>query len=168
MSAWTTIRDTTVATLATVAPALATALGGPLAGQAVAVLGQKLLGKPNATHEEVDAAIVGATPDQLLALKKEDHDFAEKMKAAGVDLRRIAAQDRDSARKSNAASVAPHVLTGLLLVVFGAEAWAVIGGYAVGIKDTTTAAIGGGIITQTLHYVHQTWTYWFGSDDESA
>lgn len=93
--------------LAKVAPALATALGGPLAGGAVAALGDVFgiktgEGSP-ASKEQLVAAISGATPDQLLALKKADQDYLVKMQELGFknieELERLAAGDRDSARK---------------------------------------------------------------------
>ena len=45
------------AIVGTVAPALATALGGPLAGVAVKAIADKVLGKPAATEADVAAAI---------------------------------------------------------------------------------------------------------------
>lgn len=62
----------------TIAGVLGTAVGGPLGplvGIAVKTLGDKLLGKPDATLPEVEAAIAAATPEQLLELKKIDADF---------------------------------------------------------------------------------------------
>lgn len=56
-----------------------------------------------ATGEAIAAAVSGATPEQLLALKTADADFALKMQALNfsttVELERVAAGDRDSARK---------------------------------------------------------------------
>jgi hypothetical protein len=80
MAKWTDI-------LATVAPTLATALGGPLAGMAVTAAASAL-GLSDATQESVANALAGAKPSDLLALKQADYD-----------LDRIAAGDRDSARQ---------------------------------------------------------------------
>jgi hypothetical protein len=56
--------------------------------------------KPNL--DAITAAVSGATPEQLLALKQADNDFALKMKAMGFeheeDLAKIANEDRASAR----------------------------------------------------------------------
>jgi hypothetical protein len=80
-------------TLAAVAPTLAAAIGGPLAGAAVNVIGQALLGREGAYDEDmISQAVLGATPDQLLALKSADGDFRVQMKKLDI-------QDRDSARK---------------------------------------------------------------------
>lgn len=66
--------------VATVAPAIATAIGGPAAGLAISALGRVLLGKSDATEDEVAAAVnAGLNGDQLLALKKEDNAFKLEM-----------------------------------------------------------------------------------------
>jgi hypothetical protein len=85
--------------LGQVAPTIATALGGPLAGVAVKALSGVLLGHENGSEDDVKAAMASASPDQLAALKKIDADFRVSMKELDIDLERIAAGDRDSARK---------------------------------------------------------------------
>jgi hypothetical protein len=85
--------------LGQIAPTIATALGGPLAGVAVKALSNVLLGHENGSEDDVKAAMATATPEQLTALKKIDADFKVQMKELDIDLERIAAGDRDSARK---------------------------------------------------------------------
>ncbi len=68
------------------APSVATALGGPLAGAAVGMLADKL-GISDKTVEGVTAALVG-NPANL-----------EKLKEIELEMYKIDAQDRDSARK---------------------------------------------------------------------
>jgi len=91
--------DTFGPLLGQVAPTIATALGGPLAGVAVKALSAVLLGHENGSEDDVKAAMASASPDQLAALKKIDADFKVSMKELDIDLERIAAGDRDSARK---------------------------------------------------------------------
>lgn len=87
----------------TVAPWLAAAATGPagLAGMAVKKLAE-VVGATDETVEAVTQAISGATPDQLLALKKADQEFSLQMQALGfkqiTDLESIAAGDRKDAR----------------------------------------------------------------------
>ena len=85
-----------------IAPALGTVLGGPMGGLAGAAL-SKALGTTDAQDATLAAAIQGATPDQLLAIKKADDDFKIQMAELGFknqsDLEAISAGDRDSARK---------------------------------------------------------------------
>lgn len=82
-----------------ISPVIATALGGPLAGTAVSALSTVLLGKENGTETEIAQALSTATPDMILKLKQADNDFAAKMKELDIDLEKISAGDRDSARK---------------------------------------------------------------------
>ena len=82
----------------TVAPSIASAVGGPLAGMATKAISEALLGKPDGTDEELLQAVDRATPEQLLALKKAEQDFAVQMRELDIDLERIAIADRDSAR----------------------------------------------------------------------
>jgi len=83
----------------TVAPSIATAVGGPLAGMATRAISEALLGKPDGTEDELIDAAAKATPDQLLALKKAEQDFAVRMRELEIDLQRIDAADRNSARE---------------------------------------------------------------------
>lgn len=87
------------AVVQSVAPTLATALGGPLAGVAVGALSEAVLGKKNGTEKEISQALQTASPDLLLAMKKADQDFQVRMTELGVDLEKLANQDRDSARQ---------------------------------------------------------------------
>jgi len=84
--------------IGSVAPTIATALGGPVAGMAVKAISGALFGHDSATEEEIRTVLANPTGDQLAALKKIDADFAVQMKALDIDLERIAAGDRDSAR----------------------------------------------------------------------
>jgi hypothetical protein len=85
--------------LRVVAPVLGTAVGGPLGGMVVGKLSEVLLGKPDGTQDEVAEAIQKASPDQLVQIKQIEADFKAHMKELDVDLERISASDRDSARK---------------------------------------------------------------------
>lgn len=68
------------------------------------------LGLSEKTTDAVKAAISGATPEQMLALKKADHDFQLQMQALGfkqiADLEAIAA-DRKDARAMQVANKSP-------------------------------------------------------------
>lgn len=88
-----------------IAPAIGTALGGPLGGIAGLAL-TKALGMPDDAAKDdntLAAAVQGANPDQLLALKKADQDFAVQMQKLGFEnleaLEAIAAGDRANARE---------------------------------------------------------------------
>lgn len=102
----------------TVAPSIATAVGGPLAGMATRAISEALLGKPDGTEDELIEAAKNATPEQLLALKQAEQDFVVRMRELDVDLERISNQDRDSARNREIQlkDITPKVLAGVITV----------------------------------------------------
>lgn len=93
------------AAIGKIAPILGTALGGPLGGAAVSAI-SSALGLSESTEEAIKSSLQGMTPEQAAALKRADQQFAlEQMKEvnrAAEEAERIAAQDRDSARKREA------------------------------------------------------------------
>lgn len=147
----------------TVAPTIATALGGPLAGLAVKAIGGVFGLGDGASDEDVAAAVRGATPEQLLALKKADQDFAVKMRELDIDLERIAAGDRDSARRREAAigGLINPTLAGLVLIGFFATVGAVLSG------EVNLSGEAGAVIGTMIGYVsakaEQVVAYYFGS-----
>lgn len=84
--------------LGQIAPTIATAIGGPVAGMAVKALAGALGLSQDSSTDDVQTALLTATPEQLAAVKKVDADFKVQMKELDIDLERIAAGDRDSAR----------------------------------------------------------------------
>lgn len=84
--------------LGSVAPSIATALGGPLAGLGVKALSKALLGAEDFSEEAVMDAMATASPEQLAAVKKIDADFKVQMKSLDIDLEALAVDDRKSAR----------------------------------------------------------------------
>lgn len=117
-----------LALVKTVAPWIGTAIAGPagpLVGMAVSAAADAL-GLSEKTVEAVKAAVSGATPEMLMAMKRADQDFAVRMQEIGfksiADLEAIAAADRDSARKMNAAthSIVPALLTCFVVGAFTA------------------------------------------------
>lgn len=105
--------------LGTVAPAIATAFGGPLAGLATKALADKLLGNPNATKEEVQAAVEGLKPEDMVRLREIDAAFKKSLVDAGIRLEEIAASDRDSARQREIKTGDNWTPRGLALLVVG-------------------------------------------------
>lgn len=85
-----------------VAPTIATALGGPLAGLAVKTLGGALLGDDSASEDDIAKALLDS--EGLLKLKQAENDFKVKMKQLDVDVYALEQKDRDSARTMAAAT----------------------------------------------------------------
>jgi hypothetical protein len=148
-----------------VAPTIATALGGPLAGIAVRALGSAL-GLPDGTPPEaVAAAVATATPDQLLDVRRADQAFAAQMKQLDVDFDKVAAQDRASAR---AREVSVHDSTpAVLAYALTAGFFALLGLLAFrGVPEVNASAVNillGGLGTAWIMAM----TYYFGSSSGS-
>ena len=98
-------------TLAAIAPTIATAMGGPLAGAATKFLANKLIGDENASIESIEAAVVGASPEMLINLKQMDAEFKLNMKKLDVDIFEIEAKDKSSARENHSHSNMPAILS---------------------------------------------------------
>ncbi len=106
------------ATLGKVAPVLAGAFGGPMAAVAVQMAGQALGLGDGATEDDIAAAVNSGNPDILLKLKECGLAFEAKMAELGVDLERIAAGDRASARDMAAKTgIKPQVVLAAIYVV---------------------------------------------------
>jgi len=106
--------------LGSIAPTLATAVGGPMAGMAVKAIAGSLLGDENASQSDIEAALVNASPSDLLKLKEADNAFKLDMERLGVDLEKIAADDRASARQREIQTkdAAPKVLATVVVLGF--------------------------------------------------
>mgnify|MGYP000855961662 CR=1 FL=1 len=86
------------------APLLGTALGGPFGAAAGAIVAKALGGdETKTTPDDLAKLVTNVTPEQLLALKNAEQEWAFKLKELELDsvekLEALAAQDRDSARK---------------------------------------------------------------------
>lgn len=87
--------------IGSIAPFLGAAIGGPFGGMAGKIIGG-IFGTKDTDEETLQKAFSEATPDQLLAIKKAENDFAIQMQELGFQnveaLEKIAADDRASAR----------------------------------------------------------------------
>jgi hypothetical protein len=126
MSAWSSALNV----VKTLAPTIATAIGGPLAGGAVMAL-ESVFGitpTPNSSTDDrtnaLAAAISGATPEQLASIRKADQDYALAMAQAGFKdtetLASLTVQDRGSARQMQMSTkgVAAPILAFVITIGF--------------------------------------------------
>lgn len=153
-----------------VAPTLATALGGPLAGIAVKTIATQLLGNSEGTEEDVAAAMAGADPQTLLKLKEIDAEFKKTMIDAGVKLEEIAAGDRDSARNREVNahdSWTPRILAAVVVTGFFLCVYAILGGHVADLKDPLIAGLIGTMVGYTSAKADQVISYYFGSSASS-
>lgn len=84
-----------------VAPTIATALGGPLAGTAASAIAE-VLGVNSQDPRALEKAIAQATPEQLTEIKKAELNFEARMKELDVDIFALETADIQNARKNNA------------------------------------------------------------------
>lgn len=158
------ILDNAVGILENVAPTIATMIGGPLAGQGIAAL-EKLFGlNPTGDKEAVLKAVAGATPEQLIEMKKLDNDLKGRFLDAGITLEKLDQEDRASARSMQVAtrSVVPAILSGAICLMAAVTAGIVLAGKT-NTTDTLAAGLTGTVIGYIFSELKQVTTYWFGS-----
>lgn len=154
-----------------VAPAIASTFGGPLAGLGVAALSTALLGKADGSEADVAAALATATPDTLLKMKEADQQFAVEMKKLDIDLEKISAGDRDSARKREVEvkDKTPRNLAYLFTIgffsVLGAELLIAVKGIEIAEAALRTLDVTLGVLFGMMLGVKE---YYFGSSHGSA
>lgn len=149
----------------TVAPTIATALGGPLAGVAVKTLASAVLGSDEGdpkTLEKQVAAALQADPNLVMRVKEAEIAFQARLEELGVEREKIAAEDRNSARQREAQtgdSWTPRLLAGAVTVGFFGVLWLVMRG--------GVPAEGGEAMLILLGSLGTAWTgiiaYYFGS-----
>lgn len=152
--------------LKTALPTLATALGGPLAGAAASFVAGKL-GLSETTVDAVKAAITGATPEQLVQMKQIDAELQKFFAGLDIDLERIAAADRASARDREAKT--GDSATPRLLALFVTAGFFGVLGY---LLTHGKPEAGGDALLVMLGSLGASWTaiiaYYFGSTKGSA
>lgn len=89
--------------IGTVAPTLAAALGGPLAGVAVGTIADAL-GLTDKSPEAIEAALINAKPEDLLKIKQAEFQFKLDMKKLELRPEELEVEDRASARAMYAAT----------------------------------------------------------------
>jgi len=106
--------------LAQIAPGIATALGGPLAGLAVTAISKAL----GVDEKDVQSTIESGklTADQLSSIKQAEIELQKQANELGLDFEKLATDDRKSARDMQVAtkSIIPAVLAiGVTIGFFG-------------------------------------------------
>lgn len=152
--------------IGTAAPWLATALGGPLAGQAVSAIAGAMGLKPDSKMEDIQKALQAGqlTGDQLVALKQAEQQFQLAMQQAGFadteHLASIAEQDRDSARQREAKvqDWTPRVLAYLIVGSFISMVVTVLYGWS-----KIDSALAGTLVGYLSAKCEQVIAYYFGS-----
>lgn len=145
-----------------VAPLLGTAIGGPF-GAIAGVLISKALGTTD--DASTQAALVNATPEQLLAIKNAENQFTEFMTQAGITKDKLAYDDIASARNMEVQTKdpTPRRLAYMVLGGTGVAIGAVLAGYAK--VDGATAGVLIGYLISECKAVMQ---YFYGASASNA
>ena len=146
-----------------IAPTAATLLGGPLAGMAVDAIG-KAVGLSDATKDQVKEVLTSGTlnAEQMAAIKQAEAELVLKVKQLDIDMEKIHAGDRASARDMAAKTGdiwTPRIIAGVVFLVWGAVNWKLFNGTISGdMRELVARALG--TLDATLMAVIY---YYFGS-----
>jgi hypothetical protein len=106
--------------LKTIAPTIATALGGPLAGLAVDAISKAIGIDPKDVQATIDSGKLNA--DQIMLIKQAEIQMAARAQEMGLDFAKLGNDDRKSAREMQVATksyLPPTLAIGVTLGFFG-------------------------------------------------
>jgi hypothetical protein len=154
------------ALIGSIAPTVATALGGPLAGLAVDAIGSAF-GWTDTTKEKVEEALTKdqLSGEQILALKQAEIALVSQEKELGFKFAELEFKDRDSARQRES-SVKDNTNKILAYAVVGGFL-AVVGGTLAGLAKVDSV-LAGSLIGYLSAKAEQVLAYYFGSTAGSA
>lgn len=156
-----------LSTIKTVAPTVAAALGGPMAGEAVAAL----IGIVGGTgQEDVRKAIESGrlTAEQISHLRQLELQFQENEHERGFKYAELAFKDRDSARQANVAGGTQKALfwlsVVLLVLCLGTEVTVLVKGLPQGTSELVVGRVLGLLDAIAMTVL----SYWYGTSSSSA
>jgi len=106
--------------LKSIAPTIATALGGPLAGMAVEAVSKAIGVDPSEVQNTINSGKMSA--DQIAALQQAELTLKARAQEMGLDFEKLAVADRASARQMQIStqSFIPPVLSIMVVVAWSA------------------------------------------------
>jgi len=142
--------------LKTIAPTIATALGGPLAGMAVSAVAKAIGCEP----DEVQGIISSnkLTAEQVASIQLAELELKKQAQAMNLDFAKLGAEDKKSARDMQIAthSWLPSILSVLVIGGFGAITAAKVLGYSVAsdptVQDLLTTLRDGVILVLSFYF----------------
>lgn len=152
--------------VASIAPVLGTALGGPFGGMATKFLAGKLVGDENAGEDVMEEMINNANPDLMFKIKELDADFKVEMKRIGLEEKQLVVDDRKDARKLFSVDKRPQiVLSGIFIGGYFVLVYALITGeFKVESSQVALVSTLIGVLTAGVANIMQ---FWFGSSSGS-
>lgn len=154
-------------TLKSLAPTLATAFGGPLAGAAVTALGG-VLGISEPTQDKISRLFADGqlTAEHLAEIRKLELDYQNQEKERGFKFAELEFRDRDSARAMATAthSVTPSILTWIIVALtLAAEATLLFNQVPPGADPIIIGRVLGTMDSALIMVL----SFWFGSNSSS-
>ena len=155
--------------LGSIAPTVATALGGPLAGSAVAAIGEAL-GLKDATAKSIETAFMEGklTADQISELKKLEMQFKNDESERGFKYAELTMNDRASARAASVSGGTQIHLFWmsivLLIITLGTEVYVLLSGYPEGLSEIIVGRVLGLMDAVAMMVL----AYWYGTNSSSA
>jgi hypothetical protein len=141
------------------APTIASALGGPLAGMAVSAISKAVGVEPDQVQDMISSNKM--TPEQVAGVKLAELELQKQAQELGLNFAKLEVEDRKSAREMQATtrSIVPPVLAAI--VTFGF--FGILGGMLFGKVSTADNTV----LTMMLGSLGTAWTgiiaYYFGS-----
>ena len=107
--------------LKSLAPTIASAAGGPMAGMAVKMAAKKLGLPDTATANEIED-LIEREPDKAVMVREADKDFKNRIREMEIDLEsfKTEVEDRKDARENFSTDWTPKVFSVLTLLLYGA------------------------------------------------
>lgn len=155
-------------TIKAIAPTVASALGGPLAGAAVAAIGS-IFGVSDATQETIKDIITNGqlTPEQVGKLRELELQYQNEEKERNFRYSELEFKDRDSARQANVQGGTLKMLFWLSLVLLaiclGSEVAVLFAGYPTDVPDIIVGRVLGLLDSVALMVL----AFWYGSSNGS-
>lgn len=150
-------------TLATVAPTVATALGGPLAGMAVKMASDAL--GVEADESAIQNAIMSGDPATMVKLKELENNFTLKVKELEIESDRLSVQNTDSARKMQIA--AKSLIPAILSVVTVTGFFGLLIGASLGVLTLTGSDVMMLLLGVLARETANVYNFWLGSSHGS-
>lgn len=152
--------------IATIAPLIGTAFGGPLGGLAGNFLASKL-GTPPGDQKALEAAVLSGSPDVMLKMKEANDAFQSHLADLGVQEDQLAYADTANARQREISvkDITPRVIAYLVIIlVLIAEGSMFFRGQPQGIDGVVLGRILGTLDSALMLVLG----YYFGSSSGSA
>jgi hypothetical protein len=142
--------------LTQIAPTIATAFGGPLAGMAVSAVSKALGIAPEEVQNVISSGKLDAT--QVAAIQMAELELKKQAQSMNLDFAKLNAEDKKSARDMQIAtkSILPSILAVLIIGGFGTITALKVMGYAVAgdptVQDLLTTLRDGVILVLSFYF----------------